>query len=53
MGTIRKGILGGFHGTVGTVVGSFWNGINVMRSLPETTNTDFSATQLAAQARFD
>jgi len=27
MGTIKKGILGGFSGKVGTVVGSSWKGI--------------------------
>lgn len=31
MGTIRKGILGGFKGKVGTVVGSSWKGIAYMR----------------------
>ncbi|MEO8795919.1 MAG: DUF6266 family protein [Daejeonella sp.] len=34
MGTYRKGILGSFSGKVGTVVGSTWNGIDYMRSLP-------------------
>ena len=34
MGTYRKGILGSFSGKVGTVVGSSWNGIDYMRSLP-------------------
>lgn len=35
MGTIKKGILGGFSGKVGTVVGSSWKGIAYMRSLPQ------------------
>jgi len=34
MGTIRKGVLGGFSGKVGTVVGSSWKGVSFMRSLP-------------------
>ena len=34
MGTYRKGILGSFTGKVGTVVGSSWNGIDYMKSLP-------------------
>ncbi|MEX0998051.1 MAG: DUF6266 family protein [Flavobacteriaceae bacterium] len=34
MGTFNKGILGGFSGKVGTVVGAYWRGKNVMRSLP-------------------
>ncbi len=32
MGKIKSGILGGFQGTVGTVVGSSWKGIDYMRS---------------------
>ncbi len=32
MGTISKGILGGFSGKVGTVVGGSWKGIDYMRS---------------------
>lgn len=34
MGTFEKGILGGFSGKVGTVVGAYWRGKNIMRSLP-------------------
>jgi hypothetical protein len=34
MGKISKGILGGFSGTVGTVVGGKWKGIDYMRSKP-------------------
>jgi len=34
MGRIRKGILGGFRGTTGPVVGSFWRRMAVMRSKP-------------------
>jgi hypothetical protein len=32
MGTIKQGILGGFSGKVGTVIGASWKGINYMRS---------------------
>ena len=35
MGTIKKGILGGFSGKVGNVVGASWKGIAYMRSLPQ------------------
>ena len=31
MGTIKQGILGGFSGKVGTVIGSSWKGISYMR----------------------
>ena len=34
MGTISKGILGGFSGKVGTVIGGNWKGIDYMRSIP-------------------
>lgn len=35
MATFEKGILGGFSGKVGNVVGTRWRGKNVMRSLPQ------------------
>lgn len=35
MATFNKGILGGFSGKVGNVVGSKWRGKNVMRSVPQ------------------
>lgn len=35
MGTIQKGILGGFSGKVGAVVGANWRGKDVIRSLPK------------------
>ena len=35
MGKIKQGILGGFRGKVGTVVGSYWNGIFYMKALPQ------------------
>lgn len=38
MGTFDKGILGGFSGKVGTVVGAYWRGKNIMRSLPRVSS---------------
>ncbi|QZT38781.1 DUF6266 family protein [Halosquirtibacter xylanolyticus] len=35
MGSIRKGVLGGFNGKVGSVIGSRWKGNYFMRSLPD------------------
>lgn len=53
MGRIKKGVLGGFSGTVGTVVGSNWNGIDYMRSRPTTNkNRTPSQKQLEQQAKF-
>lgn len=34
MGVIKRGILGGFSGRIGNVVGSSWKGIAVVKSLP-------------------
>lgn len=34
MGIIKQGILGGFKGKVGSVVGGAWKGIATMRSMP-------------------
>jgi hypothetical protein len=34
MGVIKSGILGGFSGKVGAVVGTSWKGIDVMKKLP-------------------
>lgn len=52
MGRIEKGILGGFSGTVGTVVGGTWKGISYMRSKRNSTTTSFSPLQLDQQAKF-
>jgi hypothetical protein len=52
MGRIEKGILGGFSGTVGTVVGGTWKGIAYMRSKKTSKTTSFSPLQLDQQARF-
>lgn len=35
MGTIKKGIIGGFAGKVGPVIGSSWKGIPYMKTRPE------------------
>ena len=52
MGKISKGILGGFLGKVGTVIGGYWRGISYMRSLATRSNTASSQAQLQQQARF-
>lgn len=53
MGTISKGILGGFSGKVGTVVGGNWKGIDYMRSKGKpTNNANASQSQLAQQIKF-
>jgi hypothetical protein len=52
MGIIYKGILGGFQGTVGTVVGGTWKGINYIKSLPVISNTDPTPRQLEQREKF-
>jgi len=52
MGRINKGILGGFSGKVGTVVGGNWKGIDYMRSKANRSNTEASASQLVQQLKF-
>ena len=52
MGIINKGILGGFSGTVGTVVGSTWKGITYMKSQPAKRSAPSSPAQLDQQAKF-
>ncbi|MEO7263935.1 MAG: DUF6266 family protein [Ferruginibacter sp.] len=52
MGKISKGILGGFSGTVGTVIGGSWKGIDYMRSQPARRTRRSSEAQLQQQAKF-
>lgn len=52
MGTISKGILGGFSGKVGNVVGGNWKGIDYMRSKSAKRNFNPSQAQLEQQAKF-
>jgi|SRR6266498_522678 len=52
MGTITKGILGGFNGTVGTVIGGSWKGIDYMRSRPAKRTNNPTPAQLEQQAKF-
>jgi len=46
MGKIKQGILGGFKGKVGTVIGSSWNGIAYMKGLPQSVRNSKSAAQI-------
>ena len=52
MGIFSKGILGPFSGTVGTVVGSSWKGIDYMRSLPRKSDRAPSQLQLEHRLKF-
>ena len=52
MGKIKKGILGGFSGKVGTVVGSNWKGISYMRSLPQKVRNPRTEPQVNQRSKF-
>jgi len=52
MGKIKQGILGGFKGKVGTVIGASWNGIVYMRGLPQSIKNPKTAAQQAQRAFF-
>ncbi|MDR1679219.1 MAG: DUF6266 family protein [Prevotellaceae bacterium] len=52
MGTIKKGILGGFSGKVGTVVGGSWKGISYMRSLPQNVKNPRTVGQISQRTKF-
>lgn len=52
MGSIKNGILGGFSGKVGTVVGSSWNGISYMRAVATNVKDARSPKQMAQREKF-
>jgi hypothetical protein len=52
MGTIKQGILGGFSGKVGTVVGSSWKGISYMRGQAQSVKNPRTAKQMAQRDKF-
>lgn len=52
MGKINQGILGGFSGKVGTVVGGSWKGITYMRAKAVSVANPRTEAQLSQRARF-
>ena len=52
MGTIKQGILGGFSGTVGTVIGASWKGIDYMRSRATSVSNPNTPAQVQNRAKF-
>jgi len=52
MGRIKKGVLGGFSGQVGTVVGASWKGISYMRSLPLSIRNPRTLAQRSQRSKF-
>ena len=52
MGKLKKGILGGFSGKVGNVVGASWKGIDYIRSLPASVKNPRTQGQVAQRTKF-
>ncbi|WP_144282728.1 DUF6266 family protein [Chryseobacterium echinoideorum] len=52
MARITKGILGGFSGKVGTIVGANWRGQDIIRSTPKPSSRPPSEKQLLQQNKF-
>lgn len=52
MAEIKKGILGGFSGTVGTVVGTNWRGKDIIKSRPRASRKAPTAKQLEQRVKF-
>lgn len=52
MARITKGILGGFSGKVGTIVGASWRGQDIIRSTPKPSSRPPSEKQLLQQNKF-
>ena len=52
MGKIKQGILGGFRGTVGTVIGSSWNGVAYMKGKPQSVKNPRSDAQVQQRTFF-
>jgi hypothetical protein len=52
MGRIKKGILGGFSGKVGSVVGASWKSIDYIRSLPASVRNPRTPAQVNQRSKF-
>jgi hypothetical protein len=52
MATLKRGILGGFSGSVANVVGTSWKGIDVMRSKPLSVANPKTAAQETQRGKF-
>lgn len=52
MAVLKRGILGGFSGSVANVVGTSWKGIDVMRSKPLSVANPRTAAQTTQRGKF-
>lgn len=52
MGTIKSGILGGFNGKVGSVIGASWKGISYMRGIAQSIKNPKTEAQVMQRDYF-
>lgn len=52
MGIIKRGVLGGFSGKIGNIVGTSWKGLAVMKSLPLSVANPRSTGQVSQRTKF-
>lgn len=52
MAILKQGILGGFSGKVGNVVGASWKGIDYIRSLPSSVSNPRTPGQVSQRTKF-
>lgn len=52
MSKFKQGVLGGFSGKVGSIVGSKWKGQNIMRVIPASVSNPRTPKQLNVRSRF-
>lgn len=53
MGTIKQGVLGGFSGKVGTVIGASWKGTAYMRGQATHVKNPHTAAQIAQRTKME
>ena len=53
MGTIKQGVLGGFSGKVGTVVGASWKGTAYMRGIATHTKNPRTPKQIEQRTKME
>ena len=52
MGEIKQGILGGFSGKVGTVIGSTWKDVSYMRAMAISVSNPRTPKQQTQRGKF-
>jgi hypothetical protein len=52
MAVIKQGVLGGFSGKIGAIIGSSWKGIAVIKAMPLSVSQPVTAKKTNAKARF-